>query len=267
MTDFDFNIYTIQSGAVKILLKGLGKFIKKNINITINEEEIRINHKIDNNFFIKLLLEASKFEKFICNKKCNFQVNLELLNKIFKSCDNYDILKISKINNQNNLKIEFGHCNSNSDLYEIPIILNEQKNYNNNNLTNFNYCCTIANNLIKKKLNNFKDSVLKELNFNFYKDINDQKYKLNIKNIDGNFNYQTIFQEENEKNENNYNEFNWIENPSNQNPLNLILNFKNFYNIIYFTNLCTYSYFYAFKDNLYVKLHVASLGILIFYFN
>ena len=131
--DYIFNIKTVQTGAIRILIESL-KEILTDANFTINEEGIKLMSMDSTaNVLVHMKLHHDKFEYFYCNKKINIGLNLSNLFKLIKTMSNNDTLTLfMEKNNENELGIKIKNEEKNSqttyklnllDIEEKPIVI------------------------------------------------------------------------------------------------------------------------------------------------
>ena len=127
--DFDndkyiFNIKTVQSGAIRILIEAL-KEILTDGNIIIDSNGIKLmamdsTHTV----LIHLKLDATNFEFFNCNEKITIGVNMLNLFKLIKTMTNSETLTLFvEKNNENQLGIIIHNSEKNSQTtYKLNLL-------------------------------------------------------------------------------------------------------------------------------------------------
>lgn len=94
MSDKIFEIKTVQSNAIRILIEAL-KDILTDVNFHITKEGIKlIAMDGSRQAIVNLKLEASKFETFYCEKPITTGINMISLYKIIKGVKNSDIISL-----------------------------------------------------------------------------------------------------------------------------------------------------------------------------
>ena len=119
-----FNIKTVQSGAIRILIEAL-KEILTDGNITISETGIKIiTTDSTNSVLIHLKLEAENFEYFKCFNKITIGVNMLNLFKLIKTMSNSETLTLFvEKNNENQLGIIIHNSEKNSQTtYKLNLL-------------------------------------------------------------------------------------------------------------------------------------------------
>ena len=119
-----FNIKTVQSGAIRILIEAL-KEILTDGNITISETGIKlIAMDSTHSVLIHLKLEAENFEYFKCFNKITIGVNMLNLFKLIKTMTNSETLTLFvEKNNENQLGIIIHNSEKNSQTtYKLNLL-------------------------------------------------------------------------------------------------------------------------------------------------
>ena len=119
-----FNIKTVQSGAVRILIEAL-KEILTDGNITIDQNGIKlIAMDSTHSVLIHLKLEAQNFEFFNCNTPITIGVNMLNLFKLIKTMTNSETLTLFiEKNNENQLGIIIHNSEKNSQTtYKLNLL-------------------------------------------------------------------------------------------------------------------------------------------------
>ena len=105
--NFIFNIKTVQTGAIRILIESL-KEILTDANFIIDENGVKLvamdsTHTV----LIHMKLLQEKFEYFYCEKKMNIGLNMTNFFKLIKTMSNNDTLTLfMEKNNENQLGIK-----------------------------------------------------------------------------------------------------------------------------------------------------------------
>ena len=110
-----FNIKTVQTGAIRILIESL-KEILNDANFTIDKNGIKLVATDSTcNVLVHMKLLADKFEYFLCNKKINIGLNLSNFYKLIKTMSNNDTLTLfMEKNDENQLGIKIHNDEKNS---------------------------------------------------------------------------------------------------------------------------------------------------------
>ena len=119
-----FNIKTVQSGAIRILIEAL-KEILTDGNITIDNNGIKlIAMDSTHSVLIHLKLEAQNFEYFKCNKPITIGLNMLNLFKLIKTMTNSETLTLFiEKNNENQLGIIIHNSEKNSQTtYKLNLL-------------------------------------------------------------------------------------------------------------------------------------------------
>ena len=119
-----FNIKTVQSGAIRILIEAL-KEILTDGNITIDNNGIKlIAMDSTHSVLIHLKLEAQNFEYFKCNKPITIGINMLNLFKLIKTMTNSETLTLFiEKNNENQLGIIIHNSEKNSQTtYKLNLL-------------------------------------------------------------------------------------------------------------------------------------------------
>ena len=119
-----FNIKTVQSGIVRILIEAL-KEILTDGNITIDQNGIKlIAMDSTHSVLIHLKLEAQNFEFFNCNKPITIGLNMLNLFKLIKTMTNSETLTLFiEKNNENQLGIIIHNSEKNSQTtYKLNLL-------------------------------------------------------------------------------------------------------------------------------------------------
>lgn len=119
-----FNIKTVQSGAVRILIEAL-KEILTDGNITIDQNGIKlIAMDSTHSVLIHLKLEAQNFEFFNCNTPITIGLNMLNLFKLIKTMTNSETLTLFiEKNNENQLGIIIHNSEKNSQTtYKLNLL-------------------------------------------------------------------------------------------------------------------------------------------------
>ena len=122
--EFIFNIKTVQTGAIRILIESL-KEILTDANFVIDENGIKlIAMDSTHTVLIRMKLHQEKFEFFQCSKKMNVGVNMTNLFKLIKTMSNNDTLTLfMKKNNENQLGIKIHNDEKNSQTtYKLNLL-------------------------------------------------------------------------------------------------------------------------------------------------
>ena len=113
--NFIFNIKTVQTGAIRILIESL-KEILTDANFIIDENGVKLvamdsTHTV----LIHMKLLQEKFEFFHCEKKINIGLNTSNFFKLIKTMSNNDTLTLFvSEQDQNRLGIKIENCEKNS---------------------------------------------------------------------------------------------------------------------------------------------------------
>ena len=124
-----FNIKTVQTGAIRILIESL-KEILNDANFTIDKNGIKLMATDSTcNVLVHMKLIADKFEYFLCNRKINIGLNLSNLYKLIKTMSNNDTLTLfMEKNNENELGIKIHNDEKNSQTtYKLNLLDIENK--------------------------------------------------------------------------------------------------------------------------------------------
>ena len=127
-----FNIKTVQSGAVRILIEAL-KEILTDGNITVDSNGIKlIAMDSTHSVLIHLKLEAQNFEYFKCNNPITIGLNMLNLFKLIKTMTNSETLTLFiEKNNENQLGIIIHNSEKNSQTtYKLNLLDIENKELN-----------------------------------------------------------------------------------------------------------------------------------------
>ena len=119
-----FNIKTVQSGAVRILIEAL-KEILTDGNITVDSNGIKlIAMDSTHSVLIHLKLEAQNFEYFKCNNTITIGINMLNLFKVIKTMTNSETLTLFiEKNNENQLGIIIHNSEKNSQTtYKLNLL-------------------------------------------------------------------------------------------------------------------------------------------------
>uniref|UniRef100_A0A6C0C7J8 Proliferating cell nuclear antigen PCNA N-terminal domain-containing protein n=1 Tax=viral metagenome TaxID=1070528 RepID=A0A6C0C7J8_9ZZZZ len=130
--NYIFNIKTVQTGAIRILIESL-KEILTDANFTIDENGIKlIAMDSTANVLVHMKLFGEKFEYFFCSKKINIGLNLLNLYKLIKTMSNNDTLTLfMETNNENELGIKIHNDEKNSQTtYKLNLLDIEEKDIN-----------------------------------------------------------------------------------------------------------------------------------------
>ena len=100
--NFIFNIKTVQTGAIRILIESL-KEILTDANFIIDENGVKLvamdsTHTV----LIHMKLLQEKFEYFYCEKKMNIGLNMTNFFKLIKNMSNNDTLTLLMEKNNEN---------------------------------------------------------------------------------------------------------------------------------------------------------------------
>ena len=125
--NFIFNIKTVQTGAIRILVEAL-KEVLTDANFVIDQDGIKlIAMDSSHTVLIHMKLLQEKFEYFYCEKKINVGLNVLNLFKLIKTISNNDTLTLfMEKNNENQLGIKIHNDEKNSqttyklNLLDIP---------------------------------------------------------------------------------------------------------------------------------------------------
>jgi len=122
--DYIFNIKTVQTGAIRILIESL-KEILTDANFVIDSNGIKLmamdsTHSV----LVHMKLLQEKFEYFQCAKKMNIGINLSNLYKLIKTMSNNDTLTLfMEKNNENELGIKIHNDEKNAQTtYKLNLL-------------------------------------------------------------------------------------------------------------------------------------------------
>jgi len=130
--NYIFNIKTVQTGAIRILIESL-KEILTDANFTITDKGIKLMAMDSTaNVLVHMKLFEDKFEYFFCSKKINIGLNLLNLYKLIKTMSNNDTLTLfMEKNNENELGIKIHNDEKNSQTtYKLNLLDIEEKDIN-----------------------------------------------------------------------------------------------------------------------------------------
>jgi len=122
--DYLFNIKTVQTGAIRILIESL-KEILTDANFVITETGIKlIAMDSTHSVLVHMKLLSEKFEYFYCSGKVNVGINLANLYKLIKTMTNNDTLTLfMEKNNENELGIKIHNDEKNSQTtYKLNLL-------------------------------------------------------------------------------------------------------------------------------------------------
>ena len=122
--NYIFNIKTVQTGAIRILIESL-KEILTDANFTIDENGIKlIAMDSTHTVLIHMKLLQEKFEHFYCLKKINIGINMANFFKLIKTMSNNDTLTLFiEKNNENQLGIKIHNDEKNSQTtYKLNLL-------------------------------------------------------------------------------------------------------------------------------------------------
>lgn len=122
--NFIFNIKTVQTGAIRILVESL-KEILTDANFVIDEKGIKlIAMDSTHTVLIHMKLLQEKFEYFFCSKKTSVGINMSNLFKLIKTMSNNDTLTLfMEKNNENQLGIKIHNDEKNSQTtYKLNLL-------------------------------------------------------------------------------------------------------------------------------------------------
>jgi proliferating cell nuclear antigen len=127
--NYIFNIKTVQTGAIRILVESL-KEILTDANFIIDKNGIKLVATDSTaNVLVHMKLIADKFEYFLSNKKINIGLNLSNFYKLIKTMSNNDTLTLfMEKNNENELGIKIHNDDKNSQTtYKLNLLDIENK--------------------------------------------------------------------------------------------------------------------------------------------
>ena len=122
--NYIFNIKTVQTGAIRILIESL-KEILTDANFTIDSEGIKlIAMDSTHTVLIHMKLLQEKFEYFYCLNKINIGINMSNFFKLIKTMSNNDTLTLFiEKNNENQLGIKIHNDEKNSQTtYKLNLL-------------------------------------------------------------------------------------------------------------------------------------------------
>jgi len=122
--NYIFNIKTVQTGAIRILIESL-KEILTDANFIVDKEGIKlIAMDSTHTVLIHMKLLQEKFEYFYCLKKINIGINMSNFFKLIKTMSNNDTLTLFiEKNNENQLGIKIHNDEKNSQTtYKLNLL-------------------------------------------------------------------------------------------------------------------------------------------------
>ena len=122
--NYIFNIKTVQTGAIRILIESL-KEILTDANFTVDSEGIKlIAMDSTHTVLIHMKLLQEKFEYFYCLNKINIGINMSNFFKLIKTMSNNDTLTLFiEKNNENQLGIKIHNDEKNSQTtYKLNLL-------------------------------------------------------------------------------------------------------------------------------------------------
>ena len=123
-SNYIFNIKTVQTGAIRILIESL-KEILTDANFVVDKEGIKlIAMDSTHTVLIHMKLLQEKFEYFYCLKKINIGINMSNFFKLIKTMSNNDTLTLFiEKNNENQLGIKIHNDEKNSQTtYKLNLL-------------------------------------------------------------------------------------------------------------------------------------------------
>ena len=123
-SNYIFNIKTVQTGAIRILIESL-KEILTDANFIVDKEGIKlIAMDSTHTVLIHMKLLQEKFEYFYCLKKMNIGINMSNFFKLIKTMSNNDTLTLFiEKNNENQLGIKIHNDEKNSQTtYKLNLL-------------------------------------------------------------------------------------------------------------------------------------------------
>ena len=122
--NYIFNIKTVQTGAIRILIESL-KEILTDANFIVDKEGIKlIAMDSTHTVLIHMKLLQEKFEYFYCLKKINIGINMSNFFKLIKTMSNNDTLTLfMEKNNENELGIKIHNDEKNAQTtYKLNLL-------------------------------------------------------------------------------------------------------------------------------------------------
>jgi len=128
--NYIFNIKTVQTGAIRILIESL-KEILTDANFSITDKGIKLTAMDStHSVLVHMKLLHEKFEYFHCSKNINIGINMTNLYKLIKTMSNNDTLTLfMEKNNENELGIKIMNEEKNSQTtYKLNLLdIDEQE--------------------------------------------------------------------------------------------------------------------------------------------
>ena len=130
--NYIFNIKTVQTGAIRILIESL-KEILTDANFIISDKGVKLTAMDStHSVLVHMKLLQDKFEYFFCSKTMNVGLNMTNLYKLIKTMSNNDTLTLfMEKNNENELGIKIMNEEKNSQTtYKLNLLDIQEEDIN-----------------------------------------------------------------------------------------------------------------------------------------
>tara|TARA_B000000557_G_scaffold263905_1_gene267849 strand:+ start:1363 stop:2298 length:936 start_codon:yes stop_codon:yes gene_type:complete len=241
-----FKIYTVQSGAMKILFKSLSNYLNE-ITLKITKNSISFIKRSYDNIIFHVRMASENFENFQISNDVKLHINLIQFRDIIKNLQNDDTLSITKDKDSYLWKVCFNNCEKNTQsVYTFENNINKIETIKLSPLE-FSSELRMGNHIIDESLKKMNPLSPKTLDLIF----TNYEFKLSCQNKDNSISCENTFC---------VNDYFSVEKFTDN--LKKTINYEKFSIPTAFRDLCVFTYIYMEKGKNYIvlRIDIANLG-------